>query len=715
MLPACLCPRLADLAFAVTVRVHKAASWTTPLAAIVILLAALAAYHGSFSGPLIYDDVPAIADNKSIRHLLTALSPPHGEGLTVEGRPVLNLSLAINYAISGTGVWSYHVLNLVIHVLAGWTLFGIVRRTLCRMRIRRGDLPPSGDGPSLPDTPDGGSTLFALGAALLWTVHPLQTEAVTYIIQRAESMMGLFYLLTLYCLIRGADAERSASGGPAPAGRPGIWYGLSVAACLLGMGTKEVMITAPVMMLFYDRTFAAGTFAGAWRSRRVYYLALGATWIVLAALIASTGGNRSGSVGFGAGVTWSAYVLTQFEAIVHYLRLAVWPHPLVFEYGTYWMTLARAAPYAAIVALLAAATLWALVRAPAFGFLGFWFFGILAPTSLAPGTTQMIVEHRMYLPLAALAVLFMVAVHAIARRGRFWAIAGLAVGLGWTADGRNRDYRTELSIWEDTAARSPGNSRAHGNLADALISLGRTAEGLGQYKEALRLNPMDAVASNNFGIALSSLGRGEEAIPHFEQAVRCKPRYARAHYNLANALVKTGRLDEAVNHYEEALRLTPEYAEAANNLGNALMQAGRLGEAIPRFQEALRLDPDNAETRYNYGNALLRSDRLPEAISLLEDALRLDPGNAAAQSNLGIALVGSGRKADALAHFQEAVRLEPDYAEARFNLANDLLLLGRPSEAVSQYRETLRLRPDYSAARGNLERAEHLVAQVGGP
>src|ERR1035438_115788 len=272
MLPACLCPRLADLAFAVTVRVHKAASWTTPLAAIVILLAALAAYHGSFSGPLIYDDVPAIADNKPIRHLLTALSPPHGEGLTVEGRPVLNLSLAINYAISGTGVWSYHVLNLVIHVLAGWTLFGIVRRTLCRMRIRRGDLPPSGDGPSLPDTPDGGSTLFALGAALLWTVHPLQTEAVTYIIQRAESMMGLFYLLTLYCLIRGADAERSASGGPAPAGRPGIWYGLSVAACLLGMGTKEVMITAPVMMLFYDRTFAAGTFAGAWRSRRVYYL-----------------------------------------------------------------------------------------------------------------------------------------------------------------------------------------------------------------------------------------------------------------------------------------------------------------------------------------------------------------------------------------------------------------------------------------------------------
>jgi hypothetical protein len=121
-------------------------------------------------------------------------------------------------------------------------------------------------------------------------------------------------------------------------------------------------------------------------------------------------------VGFGAGVSWGAYVLTQFQAIVTYLRLAFWPHPLVFEYGTFWVSFGRMAPCGIVVGLLAAATIWALVRRPALGFLGFWFFGILAPTSLAPGTTQMIVEHRMYLPLAALAVLFVLAVHAAARR-----------------------------------------------------------------------------------------------------------------------------------------------------------------------------------------------------------------------------------------------------------------------------------------------------------
>ena len=373
-------------------RIPQAGFRATSLAAGFIVLAGLAAYHNSFSGPFIYDDAPAILDNPSIRHLWPIwqpLCPPHGEGLTIEGRPILNFSFAINYAVSGTRVWSYHALNLIFHLLAGLALFGIVRRTL--ERGARG----------------GSPALLGLGVALLWTVHPLQTEAVTYVVQRAESLMGLFYLLTLYGFVR-ATAE--------PSRRPLLWFGLSWLACLFGMATKEVMITAPVMVFFFDRTFVAGSFAAAWRRRRSYYLALAATWLLPIALVASTGGNRSGSVGFGAGVSWGAYVLTQFQAIVTYLRLAFWPHPLVFEYGTFWVSFGRMAPCGIVVGLLAAATIWALVRRPALGFLGFWFFGILAPTSLAPGTTQMIVEHRMYLPLAALAVLFVLAVHAAARR-----------------------------------------------------------------------------------------------------------------------------------------------------------------------------------------------------------------------------------------------------------------------------------------------------------
>ena len=170
---------------------------TRMLSPLLVMVAGLLAYHNSFTSPFIYDDELSILTNPTIRHLWPiwqVLSPPHRGGFTVEGRPIINLSLAINYALGGYDVWGYHALNLTIHVLAGLTLYGVVRRTLHRPRLRE----------RFGATANG----LALATAVLWTVHPLQTASVTYIIQRAESLMGLFYLLTLYGFIRGVESQR---------------------------------------------------------------------------------------------------------------------------------------------------------------------------------------------------------------------------------------------------------------------------------------------------------------------------------------------------------------------------------------------------------------------------------------------------------------------------------------------------------------------------
>ena len=308
--------------------------------------------------------------------------PNHGE--TVTGRPLLNLSFAVNYAISGLNVWSYHAANLAIHVLAALLLFGILRRTFLLPRWAE-FLSAAFAEPALR------LGCLALAIALLWAIHPLQTESVTYIVQRAESLVGLFYLLTLYCFIRGATSGRGRS-----------WYAAAVLACLLGMASKEVMVSAPLMVLLYDRAFLAGSFREAWRRRYGVYLALASTWLLLGWLVI-VAGNRGGSAGFGAGVGSWAYLCTQFGAIVHYLKLSVWPHPLLLDYGpdTVPMTL-EILPDAILVVLLGLATLVALWRWPKIGFLGAWFFAILAPTSsIVPVATQVVAEHRMYLPLAA--------------------------------------------------------------------------------------------------------------------------------------------------------------------------------------------------------------------------------------------------------------------------------------------------------------------------
>jgi tetratricopeptide (TPR) repeat protein len=701
------------------------------LAAAAIIAAALAAYHNSFSGPFVFDDITGIVENRTIRQgfpFLSSLVPP--SNVTVSGRPMANFTFALNHAISGQNVWSYHALNLLIHVLGGLTLFGILRRTLllpvpppaaasageprdrdgpasCPDRSRRGPVPVAPTASSLPA--DGGlpcvsprlrehATPVALAVALLWIVHPLQTEAVTYIVQRVESLMALFFLLTFYCFIRSIDAPQ-----------PRRWQVGAVAACLFGIATKEVTVTVPVLLLLYDRTFAAGTFREAWRRRRRLYLALAATWLPLVALVASTGWDRGGTSGFDVGITPLSYWLTQFEAITRYLWLPVWPHPLVFEYGTFWGYRAvEAVPYAIVVMSLAAATLFALRRRSVLGFLGAWFFAILAPTSVVPGRLQMIVEHRMYLPLAA--VIALVVGAAVLRWGRWglYPFFALAVPLAWLTVQRNVAYGSALSLWTDTLAKRPQNERAYDCRGVVLFDAGQIPRAVEDYRTALRLRPLFPDAHNNLGCALAELGRIPEATAHLEVAARLNPRSAQVQGNLGAILARTpGRLPDAIAHFGAAVRLDPGSAKAHDNLGNALaLVPGRLPEAIQQLETAVRLDPGSAKAQDDLGKSLLRvSERLSDAIGHFELALRIDPNSAEVHNDLGVALLQiPGRSPEAIEHLEAAIRINPELVEAHYVLGIALFTLpDRRAESLAQIQAALKINPDFKPAQEWME------------
>jgi protein O-mannosyl-transferase len=686
---------------------HEVSTRRTPgWCLLVIVAAAFTAYHNSFHGPFVFDDASSIVTNPTIRTLwpLTAPLTPPAANVTAQGRPILNLSLALNHAIGGTAVEGYHVGNLLIHTLAGLTLFGLVRRTLLCSRST---------GAGAPDRPDS-AWRFALAVSVLWTVHPLQTESVTYIIQRAESLVALFYLLTMYCFARAMEFE-AGRVGDAPSGAclggaktgAALWLTLAVVACVLGMATKEVMATAPLMVLFFDRTFFAGTFFEAWRRRRGFYVALGSTWLLLAWLVAQTGGNRGGSVGFGVGVAWWEYWLTQFKAVGHYLWLTIWPHPLVFEYGAFWIRrFSEIAVGAALVFGLLGATIAALWRRSAAGFLGAWFFGILAPTSLAPGTTQMIVEHRMYLPLAAAIVVVMMGIQRLFSGGRLAATFVAAVGFALIVltVRRNHDYRSDIALWTDTIAKRPKNPLAHFMLAGAHERAGNLAAALASYEETLELKPDFSIGHENFGQLLLRQGRRAEAIAHFEAALRLQPEYPDAHANLGNAYLAEGWIAEAVAHLEKAAQLAPESPVTRYNLGNALAAAGLAGDAVVEYEAALKRQPGMPEAHFNLANALMEVSRVPEAIAHYERAVGARPGYAVAHYNLANALAASGRQPEAVGHYEAALRARPDYPEAHHNLGSALSELGRWAEAARHYEETLRLAPGFPNARENLQR-----------
>jgi tetratricopeptide (TPR) repeat protein len=561
------------------------------------------------------------------------------------------------------------------------------------------------------------ATSLALAVAVIWVVHPLQTEAVTYVSQRAESLMGLFYLLTLYCFIRSQDSgDRSQEkrSGFQTLGS-GLWPLASILSCLLGMASKEVMVSAPLIVLLYDRTFVAGTFREAWRKRRLFYAALAATWLLLAGLVAGTHG-RGGSAGFGTQVTGWSYALTQFPAIVHYLRLSLWPDPLVLDYGTRLATQAEeVVPYAVIVLLLVIATVFAVWRRPVLGFVGCWFFAILAPSSsVVPIVTQTMAEHRMYLALAAVVVLAVLGLYSLLGRRGLVVCAAAAVGLGCLTVERNKTYLSDLAIWSDTVAKCPGNVRARYNLGNILVKLpNRLPDAIAQYETALQIDPNSAETHNNYGHALLKIpGRLSDAIAQFKTALQLDPDSAKAHNNLGLALFDLpGRLPDAMAEFEAALRLDPDLAEAHNNLGTAWLDLpGRGPDAMAEFEAALRLDPDLTEAHDNLGTIFLKMPgRLPDAITQFEAALRLNPDSMEAHSNLGSALLNEpGRLPDAIAQYEAAVRLDPDSAGAHYNLGNALLNMpGRVPDAIAQLQAALRLAPDYAPAREMLNQLQN--------
>ena len=715
--------------------------------AVLIVAAALAAYHNSFSGRFVFDDGPSIADNPTIRHLWdlgTVLSPPSG-GYTVSGRPIVNLTLAINYALGGMNVWGYHALNLLIHTLAGLTLFGIARRTLARMGYAN-------------------ATSLGFCIALIWTVHPLQTESVTYIIQRAESLMGLFYLLTLYLFIRSVESEGStqvsgfrsqvsAKSGfrsqvseecPQPSAK--MFRVFSVASCLCCVATKEVSATLPIIVLLYDRTFVSGSFREALR-RRGFYLGLALTWLVLAWLALGTG-SRGQTAGANLGMDLGGYWLTQFRAIAHYLRLSAWPRNLVLDYGTDLVaSAAEIIPAIALVVALAAGTVVCLfrdgVRPPevknstffscggltpcsgirALGFAGTFFFAILAPTSLVPVVVQVMAEHRMYLALAPVVSVAVVGGYALFRRllpqrrepagaARAWLVicGAAAVCLGLATVRRNEDYRTELSLWGRTAAASPANSRAQYNIGLALSTAGDFPAAIEHYRKALRITPDYTEAHNNLAIALTQVGRWQEAIAEYEKAATLEPDVGRTRYNLGNAFLHEGRLAEAVASYQEAGRLAPDDVNIPYNLALALARQERYGEAAAAYRKALGIDPGLWKASDALAHLLVSMGRPDEAIAAYEDAIRASPNLAEAQDRLGHALALAGRFPDAVAAFRRALQIKPDLPGTHNTLGMTLVRLGQTSQAVDEFSEAARLQPANSEILNNLGCA---LAQLG--
>ena len=629
-------------------------------AALLLLAVPVAVYWNSLEVPLVLDDIPVVTDNPSIRTLWppsVPLSPPAG-GLPVSGRPVANLSFALNYAMGGETVRGYHVTNVALHVLSALLLFAILRRTLVR--------------PVVPEKFRTAAGPLALAIATLWAVHPLQTAAVTYISQRTELLATFCYLLTLYAFTRMVEPDLRAGFGKRsdteqPARRSGstIWAIIAVAACLLGMGTKETMVSAPLIVLLYDRTFLAGSFAEAWRRRGRLHVALMATWLLLAWLVGHSA-SRGGTAGWGTAVSSAAYLVTQGEAIMGYFARSVLPWPLVFDYGDYLTPVAWGAILdVALVGGLVVGVGVALRRWPAIGFAGAFFFAVLAPTSsLVPVATQTIADHRMYLPLAVVLTALVLGGYSWLGR-RAWLLGtSVLVAFGVLTVMRNEVYATPVSLWRDTVRQRPENIRARNNLAAALLSAGETEAGLAELRAASQLKPDHPDVLRNLAQAELRAGQTREALAHIEQAQRIDPSVAGGWTLLGAARLEANQPERAIEAYLRARQMRPDSLAAAYGLGEAFFLAGRNDEALVLLEEVHRQSPDYHDLHLTYGAALLEAGKLEPALAQFDAALARGEPTAKLLHFRALTLAELGRRAEAMEAVRRTLELAPGYQPA---------------------------------------------------
>jgi len=524
--------------------------WSWQCLALAVLAAAgIAVYWNSFSAAFIFDGIHFIRDNEAIRRLW-----PFELDLG-KNRPLGFYTFALNYAVGGTNVWGYHAVNLAIHVVAACLLFDIVRRTLSSSRLAEQYAKHAWG--------------LGLAAALLWLLHPLQTESVTYIYQRLESLMGMFYLATLWCFIRAIDARWRY-----------LWYAASVVCCALGMATKEVMVTCPLAVLWYDRVFVASSWREMLRRRGAYYLFLAGTWCVLAAVVASAWDRYEKTGVLVQNFSALNYAWSQPGVILHYLWLTFWPDHLCLDYD--WkipLDVVKIVRTGLILAALLAAVVWCMVRRPALGFLGGCFFLILGPTSSFATVRDLAVEHRMYLPLAVPVVLVVLLGYEIWRNwttqlfsksaaNSFVAqIAPLAVfllvavALGWRTFVRNEDYQSNLTIWRSTVQQRPLNLRARSSFSHALYQEANDKEGaLKLLSETIRLAPTYAPAYYIRGNIHKNSQEHELAVKDFSRAIELLPKKLDARLGRGLSYMALGKFDSAIEDFTDAIELEPNWA-----------------------------------------------------------------------------------------------------------------------------------------------------------
>jgi Flp pilus assembly protein TadD len=722
---------------------------------VFIALLGLLVYSNTFNSSFHFDDYPYIVENPIVKDLSYFIEPSKAKGpleaVRHELYPVFKqrfigfLTFAMNYKIHSTNVTGYHIINLAVHILNAFLVYQLVVLTFRTSFMKNSSLREN-------------ARFIALFSAVLFVSHPMQTQAITYISQRFASLAAMFYLLSFSSYVASRFSTQRTGQY--------TFYAVSLVSVVLAMKTKENSFTLPVAIAMYEFMFftplsKGPTVRSHWftkgaeggislhegegkgvridfslRRRLLFLLPFFLTMIIIPLSILDVDrpiGNLIGEVSAATrlqtDMTRADYLLTQFTVITTYIRLLFLPinqnldydYPVyhsffeppvflsflfllsIFGLGVYCLCRSRVMNRnSKIYSLLITDHSLRLV---AFGI--FWFFITLSVESSVIPITDIIFEHRVYLPSVGAFLAFGTGVFLLieslkrkaARNAAFSFLVIVPLVLSVATYVRNSVWKTEISLWEDVIGKSSGKARGYGALGLAFTRKGSNEKAMKYYRKSLQLKPNDIEALNNLGISYLNMGQSDKAVELYLHALRLNPDHPETHNNLGNAYKAKGSSDKAIEHYQIALKLRSDYAEAHYNLGYIYGDMGLTDIAIRHYQITLTLNPDFADAHNNLGIAYYKKGQVDKALKHLRVALKLKPNYPDAHYNIAVVYRFIGQSDKAIEHFQTAVRIRPDHAGAHYNLGLIYLKQGLQNKARRKFEAALQIDPAHQQAR----------------
>ncbi len=688
----------------------------TAIPLFLIAIVGFIVYSNSLHVPFVFDDERAIQENPIIKNIGNFFSNATGYAYNPR-RFIGYLTIAANYALGGLNVTGYHIFNLAVHVANALSVYALVVLTFRTPYMRNSSISTS-------------CRPIAFFTAALFVVHPIQTQAVTYIIQRLTSLATLLYLLSLVAYIKWRLMKEQTKAKAREEASTSAWYFLSIILAVLAMKTKENAFTLPIVVVLYEFFF----FRLPIRKRLLFLVPILVTLVIIPLSLVNVDKPLGETLSDVSEITkiqtdisrWD-YLMTEFRVIVTYVRLLVFPinQNLDYNYPIYRSLFAPSVLFSFLFLL----SLFVLglylfrrsarddsenglgLRLVSFGII--WFFITLSVESSIIPIVDVIFEHRAYLPSVGLINAFVTAV--VVFRDKLGLrkisvmktvtplLAVIVLLFGLATFSRNMVWNDAGTLWMDVAEKSPAKARAIYNLGQVYDVRGAVEEAARLYRTAIRLDPYLVHPYNNLGNIYEKQGRIQEAIRLYKQAILLYPEDAIARANLGAVYAKQGRFAEAITELTLAIKIKPDYAIAHNNLGNVYSERGYLDDAVREYRKAIETKGDFAGAHNNLGLVYAKQGFLNEAAEEFRLAVRFEPGSVDAHNNLGMAYMKQGNFDAALREFRRALELQPGNPEIHANIGRVYMSTGNLEEALREFQTALDIAPDLREARNYME------------